>query len=270
MKKVLFLFFIHLCISGFAQPGNFNMQEFSKKTDLVRWLYWYDMVAWITTDSVMLQPEEELRKMGQEWFCYRQDDMWHAFYGKLEGDNYQTVFHYTTDNEGKISRNFSAFDTLKVNRHAIALRTALNTINPIRDTLNIRFNHFIRQNEDSTFNVWIFPAFQPNSVAIYGREFIYTLDKSGRQIIADDSYFQGSYRGFKVDNPREIWLNYTELEQPTLGSIFFGWYYKSYFTKIMIENAGSISSPIKTSNDWTWITVLKEKDKKKKKSKKKK
>ncbi|MGE5411136.1 MAG: hypothetical protein ACM3MI_09280, partial [Clostridiales bacterium] len=56
-----------------------------------------------------------------------------------------------------------------------------------------------------------------------------------------DSYFQGEFRGFKVDNPREIWLSYVETEKPTLGAVFFAWYYLSYNKKYTTEKLKAIS-----------------------------
>jgi hypothetical protein len=45
-----------------------------------------------------------------------------------------------------------------------------------------------------------------------------------------------------TQNPREIWLDYTEKEKLTLGSIFFVWYYKEYLTRIYFNNAKNTSS----------------------------
>lgn len=74
----------------------------------------------------------------------------------------------------------------------------------------------------------------------------------------EETYFQPNFRGFKTSPPREIWLNYGEIEKPTLGTIFFVWYYKSYFTKINIDNAKSVSTVIKTDKDgYMWVHVEK-------------
>ena len=61
-----------------------------------------------------------------------------------------------------------------------------------------------------------------------------------------------------MDKPREIWLDYTQTEKPSLGAVFFAWYYKSYFTKIVIENSKSISTPFKTEDGGSWINAIKE------------
>ena len=78
------------------------------------------------------------------------------------------------------------------------------------------------------------------------------------QIVKDKSYYQGQFLGFKTGEPREIWLNYREKEKPTLGTIFFAWYYKDYFTKINIDNKTSFSTPFNEGNSYTWIHVLKD------------
>jgi len=103
------------------------------------------------------------------------------------------------------------------------------------------------------------PAFQINNVAVYGGEFIYTIDPTAEKITKDDSYFQGSFRGFNITPPREIWLNYRERDKPTLGSIFFVWYYKRYFTNIFIDNAKTTSTLIKNGNEYMWTHVIKDK-----------
>ena len=68
-----------------------------------------------------------------------------------------------------------------------------------------------------------------------------------------------TFRGFNVTPAREIWLNYRDQEKPTLGSIFFVWYYKQYFTKIFIDNAKTTSALIKTGNEYLWTHVVKDK-----------
>ena len=52
------------------------------------------------------------------------------------------------------------------------------------------------------------------------------------------------------------------MEKPTLGEVFFVWYYKSYFTKIYIDNLKSTSTVVGDGkNGYIWVNV--EKDDKK-------
>ncbi|HEY0428561.1 MAG TPA: hypothetical protein VGC76_12340, partial [Pyrinomonadaceae bacterium] len=121
------------------------------------------------------------------------------------------------------------------------------------------FNQYIKLNADKTFSVWMLPAFQTNGTAVYGGEFIYTIDQTGNKITKDESYYQGGFRGFKTDPPREIWLNYREKDKPTLGAIFFVWYYRQYFTNIYIDNSASTSTLIKDKDKgYIWVHVEKD------------
>lgn len=266
--KIFTLLFIVIGLTSLTYGQNFDVEDFNKKMEVAEWLYEYDMIAWRTSDSVMVQDKKELKRLGSDWFCFKTNDIWHAVYGKYENNQFDLVFHFKVDN-GIVSRTTEKVDTTLLHRYSKALHVANGQISALKDTINVRFNQYIKENDDSTFSVWILPAFQPNSFAVYGGEFIYKIDRTGTKVLKDNSYFQGQFRGFKVDKPREIWINYQETQKPTLGAVFFAWYYKSYFTKIVIDNSKSISTPFKSDNSWTWIHAEKESKKKKRKKKNK-
>jgi hypothetical protein len=159
------------------------------------------------------------------------------------------------DKDQKVSKSTEKIDADFLNLHAKVLATANKKLSETLKDKNVpRFNQYIKQNADKTFTVWLFPAFQTNGLAVYGGEAIYEIDKTGEKITKDESYFQKNFRGFQTGKPREIWLNYSELEKPTLGAIFFVWYYKDYFTKIFIDNSQTTSTVI----DGLWVHVEKE------------
>lgn len=267
MKKVIiFLTLISLLTVAFAQSSEkkatkFDIVDFNKKFEVAEWLVKYDYVAWKTTDVVMTQDKKELEKLGREWFCFQdKNNLWHTVYGKYESDKFDLVFHFTMDAKAKITRETDKVDAEFLASHSKALNTAQSQMTiALKDNQAPRFNQYIKQNADKTFSVWLLPAFQTNGVAIYGGEFIYTIDQTGNKILKDESYLQSGFRGFKADNPREIWLNYREFEKPTLGAIFFVWYYKSYFTNIFIDNSKSTSTVIQTPDkNYLWTHVEKE------------
>jgi len=75
--------------------------DFDKRFRKASFFYQYDIVAWISSDSVSaaLQRQPELReKLGMEWFCIERGDDFHSYYGKYlpEEDRYDLTFHYTT------------------------------------------------------------------------------------------------------------------------------------------------------------------------------
>lgn len=266
MKAVSIIFlllaFAFLTFGQVKDAPKFDIADFNKKFEVADWLVKYDNVAWKTSDVVMQEDKKELARLGAEWFCFQdKNNLWHAVYGKFENNAYTAVFHYTMDNVGKVARVNDKLDTEFLNLHARALATANKQLEvALKDFEAVpRFNQYIKQNPDKTFSVWLMPAFQTSGVAVYGGEFIYTIDASGNKVTKDESYFQNKFLGFKSQPPREIWLNYRETEKPTLGAIFFVWYYKSYFTKIYIDNARSTSTVIQAPDKtYSWVHVEKD------------
>ncbi len=266
MKSLLLLLLLcagSLVLGQTSKVGKpeFDIVDFNKKFEVVQWLVTYDEVAWKTTDLALASDKEETARMGKEWFCFQDKNrLWHSVYGKLENNKFDQVFHYVVDSVGKITRTKDKIDEAFVVLHARALDLALAKLQESTPPNSPLHNSYIKQNADRTFTVWLLPAFQRDNVAVYGGEFVYTIDLAAEKITRDESYFQGAFRGFKSSPPREIWLTYTEKEKPTLGSIFFVWYYKEYFTKIIIDNSKSTSTVIKSGDGYIWVHV--EKDKK--------
>lgn len=104
---------------------SFDVVDFNKKAQIAEWLVQYDEVAWKTSDVVMKESKEELAKLGGEWFCYQDSQsLWHAYYGKLTGDDFAPVFHYTFDRSRKITRLKENGDQKLLNSYAKALALA--------------------------------------------------------------------------------------------------------------------------------------------------
>lgn len=243
-------FLLVLLFQSFACPGQlkFDIKSFNEKFDVVQWLCAYDNIAWWTTDSVLAAPEEEKRKLGQEWFCFQKDGVWHAAYGKYENGIFNAVFHYAVDSNNLVHRVYSGIDSNEANPYSRALIRTNELTRAIRDTTDVRLNRYIRREIDGTLSVWVLPAFSPAGEAVYGGEFYYRFDRNGNNLLEKNEYYQGNFRGFKTDKPREIWLDYKEMDKPSLGAIFFVWYYKKYFTRIFIENKKSRSTVFLDSN----------------------
>jgi hypothetical protein len=274
MNKIFCILLIGLSTFSYGQNtsiSRFNGLDFLGKFETVEWLCQYDMIAWQTSDSLMTQDTNELKRLGKDWFCFQKDNEWHAVYGNYKNGLFDMVFHYIVDNKRNVKRTYEIIDTSLTHKYSRALQLANQQMKHIKDSIQLSFNQFIKENEDHTLTVWILPAFQTNNVAVYGGEFIYMIDSLGYTVLKDESHYQGKFRGFQVNKPREIWITYLEVDQPTIGAIFFTWYYKSYFTKIVIETSNSISTPFNAGNNkWTWIHAMKSAKKEKKRRRRKK
>jgi hypothetical protein len=247
----------------------FDIMDFNHKATTAEWLYEYDAIAWWTSDSVMLGDSLEKSRLGSDWFCFQtQDNNWHAVYGKYENYSFDLVFHYLIDTSYNVKRVYQEVDTAVLHGYSRALQTANQYIKPHTDSVNLRFNQYIKQNDDRTYSVWVFAAFQPNHWAVYGKEFILIVDESGKTIVEDKSFYDTEFRGFEVKEPREVWIDQTRFENPTLGLVFFVWYYKKYFTNINIDNKNYVTTTIKNNDgSYSWMHTEKEVKKKKKRNK---
>ena len=151
------------------------------------------------------------------------------------------VFHFTVDSAYHIKRVYTTPDSSLLNGYSRALMTVNILLNKMKDTVNLAMNQYVRKNGDTSYTVWCFPGVQRDNTVAYGGEFIYTLDRTGNYITSDSSYFQG-FHSFRLDASDEIWLDYSDQEKYTLGELFFAWYYKANYPRIILENKTSKST----------------------------
>ncbi len=247
------LFFIFLCPNTYAQ--NFDVDDFNEKKETVGWLYEYDLTVWVSTEHLKTEDSIKLKQLGREWFCFQDDHkIWHAVYGNYENGKYNQVFHFIVDSSLQVKETYEQLDPNFLIKFGQALSKAFVKMDSVASFGELRFNHFIKENKKGNLEVFIFPAYQPDGTAVYGGEFIYEISAEG-EILKDESYLKEKFLGFTTDEPREIWLNYNELKKPTLGSVFFVWYYKDLFAQIYIDNLSSYTTLIKSGEKYHWTTV---------------
>jgi len=240
MKQLFTTIVLAISVNAFCQtevtktPYDEFIKTFNSKMDTVAWLCEYDNIAWWTSDSVYATSKEEQAKLGAEWFCFKIGDIWHAVYGKYSSQNYDMVYHYEVDTNQFIKRVYTKIDSSILNSYSRAIVNGNKALDEYPDSIKIRFNQYIRRNSDNSMSVWFLPAFTRNGIAVYGGEFYYIFDPSGNNLILKSEYSQ-EYKGFKPDTKKEIWLDYSGKDEPTLGSIFFIWYYRKYFDRIIVD-----------------------------------
>lgn len=232
------------------------INRFNSKMDTVFWLCEYDNIAWWTSDKVSASSEAEQAKLGPQWFCFKQDDLWHAAYGKFTDGQYDLVFHYTVDSSARIKRIHIEIDTFTTNSFCRSLIKGSDLLSQYLDGANVNFNPYIQRNKDSTISVWYMPAFTQNGTAVYGGEFYYLFDASGNHVLSKSEKSYG-YKGFKPDRKAEIWLDYSFVDEPTLGAVFFVWYYRTYFDRIIIDAKNYKSSVFHNNSGYYWVHAKK-------------
>jgi len=241
-------------------PRDFDVKDFNRKFKTAVWLNDYENVTWATTGFLGRQDDEKLKRIGRDWFCYQdRDSVWHAVYGNFDGSRYDVVFFLRIDSTYKVTEEKDIPPQSFLVPYARAIETAYAQLMRDHKDLQVQLSLYIRRNSDGSFMVWFFPSMLQNGMAVYGGEFSYTLDPAGSKILSSSGYYTGKFKGFPVDNgPDEITLDYSDIDQPTLGGILFVWEYKEFFKKIRLETSRSISTVLKDQGgEYYWIHVEK-------------
>ncbi|WP_295118050.1 hypothetical protein [uncultured Chitinophaga sp.] len=229
---------------------------FEEKLSTVEWLCTYDSVATFISNIAMTMPYEDRLRTGRHWFCYLAGDgQWRAVFGKFAANKYDIVAHYKIIDTAWIDQ-VCEHDTSMINSYSRAIDNAYANAAQVLGHSQVRFNKFIRSNQDSTISLWLMPSVQSADIAMYGGEFYYKFDKQGNQVLDRAEYYAGRFRGFKVGSPRAIHLDYTQDEVPTLGAVYFAWRNRKVFGDIHIENkASSMVLSYNEDKGYHWVTT---------------
>jgi hypothetical protein len=257
MRKVLLsaIFISVFTLLGKSQISSqvFDTMQFNKQLVFVNHLIEYEFYTQLAVDKFSKMPETA----GSEWFSYQENNTWHSVGGKSYGSTFEIKNHVTFDSLYIISDYSGISDTTKLNALASALTNANTQFQIIRDTSSIYFNSFVISNDDQTISIWYLPAFQPSGQAIYGCEWEYTFDKSGKNLLRKNFYVN-AITGVWIGQPRELWLNYRNTDKPTIGSVFFALSFRDYFTRIRIDTRISTSTTSKDADGvYNWLHKIK-------------
>ena len=257
MKKLLLsisLVFTLVCM-GKAQSSNqeFDTIRFNKQLDLANQLIENEFCT--QTAIGKFSKLEDVSAI--EWFSYKQNNAWYTVGGNVSGDKFKIIHHVTFDSLFTMSDYKGTYDSSRLNAFGFALTSAEKQFQTIRDTTSIYFNSFVINNPDQTISIFYFPAFQPSGQALYGCEWEYIFDETGKNFLSRNIY-TNVLTGVWIGQPRELWLNYRNTDKPTLGSVFFALSFRDYFTRIRIDTRISTSTTSKDVNgNYKWIHKLK-------------
>jgi hypothetical protein len=257
MKKI-FLFFCLISIfplQGTAQISGqaFDTTQFNKQLEIANHLIEYEFYTQLAIDRYSKIPES----FNFEWFSYKNNNTWHSVGGNSFGKTFTIKSQIVFDSLNNISDYNDIPDTLKLNALGSALAQANSQFQIIRDTSSIYFNSFVISNPDETISIRYLPAFQPSGQALYGCEWEYIFDKTGINLLSQNSYIN-KITGVWIGQPRELWLNYRNTDKPTIGSIFFALSFRDYFTRIRIDTQTSTSTTTKDADGYySWRHKIK-------------
>ena len=217
------------------EPPGFSYAEFRVNEAVAMWLLVYDRMAWHSSDVVIQESQEELNKLGSEWFCLESGGLWHAFYGRYDpaAETYHVVFHYVYhENTGFISTD-ETIDESTLATYGRALHNSLIRLPESITSLDVRFNLYIRSLGDGTLEVWILPAGQPDGTLVYGGDIHYVLDSTGSEFLDEQLNFTRFY-AIRPAPDLELDIDREENDVPSVGDIFFLLSFRDQFEDVAV------------------------------------
>jgi hypothetical protein len=214
-----------------------------KIAETASWLMRYERVAWVSSDSVITQPDSLKARLGPDWFIDTTATLWHAFYGRYEpdSDTYSITFHYTGDKPSALRSSTVPVDTARLTATARALHNSRIRLPSAFTPHALRLNWYVRRPTVDTIEVWFLPAYQPTGLLVFGGEAVYRWDSAGRQLL-DSTYSLATFLSVRPDSTKEIVLPADEFDYPSPGNLYLLLNYHTAFRHLIVRNRRVLTS----------------------------
>jgi hypothetical protein len=160
--------------------------EIAQNLETARWMMDYDRVAWATTDLLLKESKDTLKRVGPTWFCLKQDDAWYTVYGDFDADAYQVAVCYREVAKDKFEKVAPPVFA-DAQRFARAIRLTLPDITETTRRTTVRFNYYVRA-EGDRIALYYLPAFQTDGKLAYGIQHTFHVDATGRDILMHEHH----------------------------------------------------------------------------------
>ena len=242
--------------------AEFPAAQFDSLDRIAFYLWQYDSFAWHSSDKLAAEAESLGKsvtdRLGAEWFCYKQDSVWHAVYGRFDNktDTYDAVVHYMSSGN-QIVRTDAPVDKNLGNRfgRAIAL-TEARLPQALRQS-QITFNSYVRSRADGGIDVWLVPAWQRNGWILYGTEYQFIMDHDGRSV-RDSVVRLGDIKGMRPDSTASVSLHHDDAPGiPTVAELLFIHLYNKHFDHVRVFTRDWVTELFKGPPP-AWIHALRQ------------
>ena len=219
----------------------FPVGPFLANEEIAIWLMKYDWVAWHSSDVVLTEDEDDVSRLGPEWFCLELDDRWHAIFGKYDSAkrDYQVVFHYEYSDDGEFIHSEVDVPQSTLNAYGRAIHRTGAQLPEDVTGLPIRFNVYVRPLGDDELEVWYLPAVQSDGTLVYGGELRYVVVSADGEIHTQElnytNFFSAGVSG-GAGGEKSLDIVREENEYPSVGDIFFLLMNRNHFEDITIWN----------------------------------
>lgn len=261
MKKIIFVIIftvITLPSIVFSTDNEEYLNVFDQLLEVTIKLYNLDKAMYSSLDLLKSEPEEILNKISIYRFCLPDTNKtYRVYYGYPDSNLFKVTCSYKSDanfNFIKDSSNYSAIDISLL--YNIAKKKEYILAKYYSRKVDLSY-YFLP--DSASIKMYLIPAWQGSGLSVYGPEFNFTFDYKGNQIdslIIDKEPL--AYNSEK-ENEDEIYLDYRDFDNPTVGSLFFIMLFKPYFSEIVLETKTMKSYLMNISNS-QWGHIRKEKN----------
>lgn len=240
-----------------AQEKTFDRDAFEKLEHTAQQLIDNEDLLDYATDRFRREFKEVAGQNYIPSLAYPDGEYWKVLFFRYQDSVFSLIAKYQIDSIIRIADTDGTSLTSRDTIFIKCLIKANSFMSPIMDTNEYYFSTLLRQNENKSISVHYFPAFQPSGQALYGVEWCYTFNEDGSQVLSKQFNSIG-LNSVWIGQPREYWLNYRELDIPTVESLFFALKYRDYFTRLRIDfkNTTCTTSRNREGN-YTWDIKLK-------------
>lgn len=267
---IIFGFFLFQMPFSIAQTPSFE-KNFDAYTKTAEFLYFYDYLAWHSSDSIKNKGPQAMDTLGKYWFVYFDANQNpHAVYGKYENDLFQFQYHFILNENQEIRETKDSIDQSICRRFCRAIDKIYEIYGEKLAEIPILYNHYIYFQSDTQIAATAFPAFQGDQIAPFGYEVYLLLDAEAERLQEDRSYFSPKgLRAYDLNKDKDLVLDYGESSELRLGSIFYTYYYTRLGFPVVLHSAthaySLIEAKSKNATNLQWIGLEKEEKNKKKK-----
>jgi hypothetical protein len=217
-------------VSTGAAPKDGLSAQLRENVQIARWMLVYDQVASDTTDLLLKENKETIRRVTPVWFCMEKDHVWYAVYGGYQPDAFDIAICYKQVSMHKF-KSVVPPEFPDKDRFARALDLTLPVILDTTRRTTVRFNYYVRAVKDR-IEVYYVPAIQPDGKMAYGIQHTFTLSANGGELISHKQYGKVLI-GALPSKQRTVTLEMTQCAVPTPQAIFAMACYRVQFADIV-------------------------------------
>jgi hypothetical protein len=181
-------------------PSAFGQQEvfFETLTAWGRWLYAYDRVCWIATDSV-LASHPDSTKLGI-YIALQLETQWVVAFGRMDSNHFMFSYEFAFDTAGIMAAKTVHAQPVEAPELWYHAAHAIQTCGAAFGPRSHPFNPMILPQADGTWSVYFVPAETSDDTVYIGSDVRYTVSADGRTI-KDTTKFHASLLAMPKPGP---------------------------------------------------------------------